>query len=111
MGAMKRELERLADIVIYGTAETIETEFRKVEALGGSLTILAQAVEMARVMSPLCECGADYHAELLERFGEWVAETNKQGAACFHDWAVEKEKSFCLNCGVFEDQAREAATA
>jgi hypothetical protein len=81
MGAMKRELERLADIVIYGNAETIESEFRKVEALGGSLTILAQAVEMARLMSPLCECGADYHAELLERFPQWVEETNEQAAA------------------------------
>jgi hypothetical protein len=78
MGAMKRELERLADIVIYGNAETIEREFRKVEALGGSLTILAQAVEMARLMSPLCECGADYHAELLERFPQYAEQTNSE---------------------------------
>ena len=81
MGAMKRELERLSNVVIYGNAETIEREFRKVEALGGSLTILAQAVEMARLMSPICECGADYHAELLERFPQWVEETNEQAAA------------------------------
>ena len=81
MGAMKRELERLADIVIYGNAETIEREFRKVEALGGSLTILAQAVEMARQMSPLCECGADYHAELLEKYEEYGDRDNKQSEA------------------------------
>jgi hypothetical protein len=81
MGAMKRELERLSNVVIYGNAETIEREFRKVDALGGSLTILAQAVEMARLMSPICECGADYHAELLERFPQWVEETNEQAAA------------------------------
>lgn len=78
MGAMKRELERLADIVIYGNAETIEREFRKVEALGGSLTILAQAIEMARYMSPLCECGADYHAELLELAAQRIQDTNEQ---------------------------------
>jgi hypothetical protein len=78
LGAMKRELERLSNIVIYGNAETIEREFTKVEQLGGSLTILAQAVEMARLMSPLCECGADYHAQLGERFPEWVQDTNEQ---------------------------------
>ena len=78
MGAMKRELERLADIVIYGNAETIEREFRKVDALGGSLTVLAHAVDMARYMSPLCECGADYHAGLIERFPQWIADTNEQ---------------------------------
>jgi hypothetical protein len=78
MGAMKRELERLADIVIYGNAETIEREFREVERLGGSLTILAQAVEMARYMSPLCECGADYHAGLSERFPQYIQDTNKE---------------------------------
>lgn len=78
MGAMKRELERLGNIVIYGNAETIEREFEKVEALGGSVAILAQAVEMARYMSPLCECGADYHAGLTERFPEWIQDTNEQ---------------------------------
>jgi hypothetical protein len=81
MGAMKRELERLADIVIYGNAETIEREFVKVNELGGSFAILAQAVEMARYMSPLCECGADYHAGLTERFPEWIQDTNEQSEA------------------------------
>jgi hypothetical protein len=81
MGAMKRELERLANIVIYGNAETIEREFRKVDELGGSLAILAQAVEMARYMSPLCECRADYYEGLIERFPEWIQDTNEQSAA------------------------------
>jgi len=75
---MKRELERLADIVIYGNEETIEREFTKVEQLGGSLAILAQAIEMARLMSPMCECGADYHGGLAERFPQWIADTNEQ---------------------------------
>ena len=80
MGAMKRELERLADIVIYGNAETIEREFTKVEQLGGSLAILAQAIEMSRYIGPLCECGADYHAGLTERFPQWIQDqdTNEQ---------------------------------
>jgi hypothetical protein len=78
MGAIKRELERLANIVIYGNAETIEREFWKVDGLGGSLTVLAEAIEMARYIGPLCECGADYHARLTERFPEWIQDTNEQ---------------------------------
>jgi hypothetical protein len=78
MGAMKRELERLANIVIYGNAETIEREFWKVDGLGGSLTVLAQAIEMARYMSPLCECGQDYHERLFATNLTWVADTNEQ---------------------------------
>lgn len=78
MGAMKRELERLADIVIYGTPETITREFSKVADLadGSTVAVLAYAVEMSRQMTPLCECGADYHAELLERFPKFFEEIN-----------------------------------
>jgi hypothetical protein len=80
MAAMKRELERLADIVIYGNAETIEREFTKVKGLHdhGAIGLLAYAVENARAMSPLCECGADYHAELLERFPQYAEQTNSK---------------------------------
>ena len=79
MGAMKRELERLAEIVIYGTPETIQREFRKVEGLadGGAIELVSYAVEMSRSTTPLCECGADYHAELLERFPQYSKEINK----------------------------------
>ena len=82
MGAMKRELERLADIVIYGTPETMTREFKKVESLadGGAVELLAYAVEMARYMSPLCECGADYHLALAERFPKYYEDTNGKGA-------------------------------
>jgi hypothetical protein len=78
MGAMKRELERLADIVIYGTPETIQREFKKVEGLadGGAIELVSYAIEMARTMTPLCECGADYHPELLERFPKFFEEIN-----------------------------------
>jgi hypothetical protein len=111
MGAMKRELERLADIVIYGNAETIEREFWKVDGLGGSLTVLAQAIEMARYMSPLCECGDDYYEGLKQRFPQYIQDTNEKSAAqCLHDWAVEKDESFCLSCGIWEDEQSEGAT-
>lgn len=80
MGAMKRELHRLADIVVYANAETIAREFDKVGGLHdqGALGLLAYAIETARDMSPLCECGADYHAELLERFPKYAEETNRK---------------------------------
>jgi hypothetical protein len=80
MGAMKRELERLADIAIYGTTETMTREFNKVSGLadGGAVELLAYAVEMSRYMMPLCECGADYHTELKERFPNYYEQTNRQ---------------------------------
>ena len=78
MGAMKRELERLAEIVIYGTPETIEREFRKVEGLsdGGAIELISHAIEMARIYSPLCECGADYHEELKTKWAKFVEQIN-----------------------------------
>jgi hypothetical protein len=80
MGAIKRELERVAEIVIYGNAETIEREFRKVEELGGSLAILAQAVEMARYTAPLCDCGADYYTELHAKWAQQIEQINNPPA-------------------------------
>jgi hypothetical protein len=82
MSAIKRELERLTEIVIYGNAETIEREFEKVKGLhdNGALGLLAYAIEQARYMSPLCECGADYHATLGERFPTHAQDLNEQSA-------------------------------
>jgi hypothetical protein len=80
MSAMKRELERLADIVIYGTTETMTREFNKVAGLadGGAVELLAYAVEMSRQMTPLCECGADYYPELHARFPQYIEQTNRE---------------------------------
>lgn len=80
MGAIKRELERLAEIVIYGTPETIQREFRKVEGLadGGAIELVSYAVEMSRIIAPLCECGADYHAELIERYEQFAERDNNK---------------------------------
>lgn len=82
MGAMKRELHRLADIVIYGNPETITREFNKVAGLadGGAIELLAYAIENARYMSPLCECGADYNLELHERYPQIVEHINGKAA-------------------------------
>ena len=79
MGAIKRELERLAEIVIYGTPETIQREFKKVGGLadGGALELVSYAVEMSRVIAPLCECGADYHEQLNAKFANYVEQVNK----------------------------------
>jgi hypothetical protein len=78
MGAMKRELERLAEIVIYGTPETIQREFKKVEGLadGGAIELVSYAVEMSRTIAPLCECGADYHEELKTKHTKFVEQIN-----------------------------------
>ena len=80
MGAMKRELHRLADVVIYGNPETITREFNKVAGLadGGAVELLAYAIEDARYMSPLCECGADYFTELHAKYPQVVEHTNGQ---------------------------------
>jgi len=81
MGAIKRELERLAEIVIYGNPETIEREFEKVKGLSdnGALGLVAYAVEMARQIAPLCDCGADYAANLHARYPQFVEQINKKG--------------------------------
>jgi hypothetical protein len=82
MGAMKRELERLAEIVIYGTPETMTREFDQVAGLadGGAVEVMAYAVEMARHIAPLCECGADYFTELHAKYPKFVEQTNRHGA-------------------------------
>jgi hypothetical protein len=80
MGAIKRELERLAEIVIYGTPETMTREFNKVAGLadGGAVAVLAYAIEMAREIAPLCECGADYAADLQAKYPQFVEQINRQ---------------------------------
>jgi len=112
MGAMKRELERLADIVIYGNAETIQREFTKAKGLDddGGMWVVAYAIELARSMSPLCECGQDYYEWLHGTHKEYIQDTNEQSAEeCLHNYGVEKGVSFCLECGEFEDELASAA--
>jgi hypothetical protein len=81
MGAMKRELERLADIIIYGTPETIEREFREPRATAEAAEVFAYAVEMSRIMMPLCECGADYYPALYDKYPQYVEQTNREATS------------------------------
>ena len=60
MSAMKRELERLADVLLTSDYETLRTELNKLEELGGNLELMAQIIDTAKVMAPLCKCGNDY---------------------------------------------------
>jgi hypothetical protein len=80
MGAMKRELERLSEIVIYGTPETIQREFTKANGLSdnGALGLVSEAIEFARDIAPLCECGADYAADLHARYPQFVEQINRK---------------------------------
>jgi hypothetical protein len=82
MGAIKRELERLAEIVIYGNPETIQREFEKAQGLSdnGAIGLVSYAIEFARDIAPLCECGEDYAAELHARFPQFVEQINKAPA-------------------------------
>jgi hypothetical protein len=70
----------LADIVIYGTPETMTREFNKVASLadGAAVAEFAYAVEMAREMMPLCECGADYFPALYAKHPQYVEQTNRE---------------------------------
>ena len=116
MGAMKRELERLADIVIYGNAETIQREFSKAKVLDddGGMWVVSYAIELARSMAPLCECGADYHLGLTERFPQWIQDTNEQSAAACNcdklDEDLSAEGWTCYTCHETRRDNPEGAT-
>jgi hypothetical protein len=60
VGAIKRELERLAETTLFSSYELIEYEFKKAEALGANAVHYAQIVDMARTIAPNCACGNDY---------------------------------------------------
>jgi len=60
MGAMKNELHRIAESIVYGDYETIAAEFKKAEELGADSQIFALIVDMAKVVAPNCNCGSDY---------------------------------------------------
>jgi hypothetical protein len=39
---------------------------------------LAYAIETARQMTPLCECGADYFPALYDKYPQYVEQTNRE---------------------------------
>lgn len=60
MSAIKRELERVAELLLTGDYDTITEELQKLEELGMTLGHLAQVIDLAKAIAPLCECGNDY---------------------------------------------------
>jgi hypothetical protein len=83
MGAVKRELERLGEIIVYGNLETLQRELGKLLVYDkeSAAAWIAQVIEMSRIMAPLCECGADYHSELMERNTEHAFKIDRESAA------------------------------
>jgi len=60
MSAIKRELERIAEMVIYGNYEQITAEFIELEKLGATAETFANIVDTAKAIAPKCDCGANY---------------------------------------------------
>ena len=60
MGAMKREYERIAEVLLTGDYEQLVEEVSKLEALGMTLGHLPQLIDTAKAIAPNCECGANY---------------------------------------------------
>lgn len=60
MSAIKRELERIAELLLTGDYATVEEELRNLEGLGMELGHLAQVINMAKAIAPNCKCGANY---------------------------------------------------
>ena len=83
MGAVKRELERLGEVIVYGNLETLQREVRKLLVYDpeSASAWIAQVIEMSRIMAPLCECGADYYSELMERNTEHALKIDRESAA------------------------------
>lgn len=60
MSAIKRELERVAEVLLTGDYEATLKELTNLEELGADAGIYAHAIDMAKAMAPLCSCGSDY---------------------------------------------------
>lgn len=60
MSAMKRELERIAEVILAGDYSDVFRELKHLEAMGSTITDLALVIDTAKAMAPLCACGNDY---------------------------------------------------
>jgi hypothetical protein len=60
MSGMKREYERIADILLTGDYEDIRNELMNQESLGMTLGHIAEVIDTLKAMAPYCECGNDY---------------------------------------------------
>jgi hypothetical protein len=60
MSGMKREYERIADIMLTGDYEDIRNELMNQEALGMTLGHIVEVIDTLKAIAPYCECGNDY---------------------------------------------------
>jgi len=60
MSGMKREYERIADILLTGDYEDIRNELMNQEALGLTLGHIVEVIDTLKAIAPYCECGNDY---------------------------------------------------
>jgi hypothetical protein len=60
MSGMKREYERIADILLTGDYDAIRSELKNQEALGLTLGHMVEVIDTLKAMAPYCECGNDY---------------------------------------------------
>ena len=60
MSGIKREYERIAEVLLTGDYDTISEELQKQEALGLTLGHIVEVIDTLKAMAPYCECGNDY---------------------------------------------------
>ena len=60
MSAIKREYERIAEVLLKGDYDDLVEEVSNLEALGMTLGHLPQLIDTAKAIAPNCECGANY---------------------------------------------------
>jgi hypothetical protein len=60
MSAIKREYERIAEVLLRGDYDDLVEEVSNLEALGMTLGHLPQLIDTAKAIAPNCECGANY---------------------------------------------------
>jgi hypothetical protein len=60
MSAIKREYERIAELLLTGDYEQLVEEVSNLEALGMTLGHLPDLINTAKAIAPNCECGANY---------------------------------------------------
>lgn len=60
MSGMKREYERIAEVLLTGDYDTIREELQNQEALGLTLGHIVEVIDTLKAIAPYCECGNDY---------------------------------------------------
>ena len=61
MGAMKRELERIADLLLTADYDKTLAELKRLEEIAPlDAHLLANILDTMKLISPNCKCGQDY---------------------------------------------------